>query len=306
MKIVLPGGTGHIGELLAGALRGGGHEVVVLSRRPGHVWWDGRTQGPWTREVDGADAVVNLAGRSVNCRYTPANLREMMDSRVDSTRAVGEAIANASNPPGVWLQMSTATIYAHTFGPPNDEVTGVIGGSEPDAPGYWEYSVRIAKAWEEEQRKAVTPTTRKVALRTAIVMAPGRGGAFDMLRRMARLGLGGPVAGGRQFVSWIHGHDFVRAIEFLLADDIDGPVNIAAPNPLPHRDFMRTLRTANGRLIGLPATRWMAEIGAFALRTDTELLLKSRHVVPTRLQQAGFEFDFPTWSEAAYDLTARA
>lgn len=306
MKIVLPGGTGHIGELLAGALRAGGHEVVVLSRRPGHVWWDGRTQGPWTREIDGADAVVNLAGRSVNCRYTPANLREMMDSRVDSTRAVGEAIANASSPPGVWLQMSTATIYAHTFGPPNDEVTGVIGGSEPDAPGYWEYSVRIAKAWEEEQRKAVTPATRKVALRTAIVMAPGRGGAFDMLRRMARLGLGGPVGGGRQFVSWIHGHDFVRAIEFLLADDIDGPVNIAAPNPLPQREFMRTLRTANGRLIGLPATKWMAEIGAFALRTDTELLLKSRHVVPTRLRQAGFEFDFPTWSEAAYDLTAHS
>jgi uncharacterized protein (TIGR01777 family) len=305
VKIVLPGGTGHIGELLAGALRGEGHEVVVLSRRPGHVWWDGRTQGPWTREIDGADAVVNLAGRSVNCRYTPANLREMMASRVDSTRAVGEAIATASRPPAVWLQMSTATIYAHTFGPPNDEVTGVIGGSEPDAPGYWEYSVRIAKAWEEEQRKAVTPTTRKVALRTAIVMSPGRGGAFDMLRRMARLGLGGPIAGGRQFVSWIHGQDFVRAIEFLLAGDIDGPVNLAAPNPLPQRDFNRILRTANGRLVGLPATKWMAEIGAFALRSDTELLLKSRHVVPTRLQRAGFEFEFPTWSEAAYDLTAR-
>jgi uncharacterized protein len=305
VKIVLPGGTGHIGGLLAGALRGQGHEVVVLSRRPGHVWWDGRTQGPWSREIDGADAVVNLAGRSVSCRYTAKNLREMMDSRIDSTRAVGEAIANASSPPSVWLQMSTATIYAHTFGPPNDEVTGVIGGNEPDVPGYWEYSVRIAKSWEEEQRKAVTPATRKVALRTAIVMSPGRGGAFDVLSRLARLGLGGPVAGGRQFVSWIHGRDFVRAVEFLLADDIAGPVNIAAPNPLPHRDFMRTLRTANGRLIGLPATRWLAEIGALALRTDTELLLKSRHVVPTRLRQAGFEFDFPTWSEAAYDLAAR-
>jgi hypothetical protein len=305
VKIVLPGGTGHIGGLLAKALGDRGHEVVVLSRRPGHVWWDGRTQGSWTSEIDGADAVVNLAGRSVNCRYTPANLKEMMDSRVDSTRAVGEAIANAASPPSVWLQMSTATIYAHTLGRPNDEVTGVIGGGEPGVPRYWEYSVRIAKAWEEEQRRAVTPTTRKVALRTAIVMTPDRGGAFDVLRRMARLGLGGPVGGGRQFVSWIHGHDFARAVEFLLTSDIAGAVNIAAPNPLPHRDFMRTLRTANGRLIGLPATKWMAEIGAFALRTDTELLLKSRHVVPTRLLAAGFEFDFPTWSEAAYDLTAR-
>ena len=287
-------------------LRNQGHQAVVLSRRPGHVWWDGRTQGRWSEELNGADAVVNLAGRSVSCRYTAENLREMMDSRVDSTRAVGEAIANAEKPPKVWLQMSTATIYAHAFGQANDDVTGMIGGHERDVPGYWEYSVRIAKAWEAEQDNAATPNTRKVALRTAIVMGPERGGAFDILRRMVRLGLGGPVAGGRQYVSWIHENDFVRAVEFLIDNPITGPVNVAAPNPLPHREFMRTLRAANGRMTGLPATRWMAELGASALRTDTELLLKSRRVVPRRLTEAGFEFDYQTWSEAAYDLSARS
>lgn len=305
MKIVLPGGTGHIGGFLARALREAGHQVVVLSRRPGHVWWDGRSQGPWAAELDGADAVINLAGRSVSCRYTAANLREMMNSRVESTRAVAMAIERASSPPRTWLQMSTATIYAHSFDVANDEATGIIGGNEPGVPRYWEFSVRIAKAWEEAQRAADTPNTRKVALRAAIVMSPDRGGAFDMLRRLARLGLGGPIAGGRQYVSWIHEHDFVRAVEFLLATDLSGPVNLAAPNPLAHKEFMRTLRGASGRLVGLPATKWMAEIGAFALRSDTELLLKSRRVVPGALTRAGFECDFPHWSEAAYDLAVR-
>ncbi|QUQ66675.1 TIGR01777 family oxidoreductase [Kutzneria sp. CA-103260] len=306
MKIVLPGGTGHVGGFLTRELAAAGHEVVVLSRRPGHVHWDGRTLGPWAAELDGADAVVNLAGRSVSCRYTAKNLKEMMDSRVDSTMAVGEAIKHASRPPKVWLQMSTATIYAHSV-QPNDEATGVIGGRERDVPGYWEYSVRIAKAWEQAQQSAITPSTRKVALRTAIVMSPDRGGAFDVLRTMARYGLGGPVAGGRQYVSWIHERDFTRAVLFLLErEDIAGPVNIAAPNPLPQQEFMRTMRAACGVFAGLPATRWMAELGAFALRSDTELLLKSRRVVPGRLQDAGFRFDFPRWSEAAFDLVARS
>lgn len=306
MKIVLPGGTGHIGGFLSRTLRAAGHEVVVLSRRPGHVGWDGRTLGPWAAELDGADAVINLAGRSVSCRYTAENLRQMMDSRVDSARVVGEAIERAAKPPRTWLQMSTATIYAHSVDRANDEATGVIGGGEPDVPGYWEYSVRIAKAWEAAQQAADTPNTRRVALRTAIVMSPDRGGAFDVLRKLVRYGLGGPVAGGRQYVSWIHEQDFARAVEFLLArDDLAGPVNLAAPNPLPHREFMRALRAAGGALVGLPATRWMAELGAFALRTDTELLLKSRRVVPGRLRAAGFEFDFPDWPEAAFDLVAK-
>ncbi|MEU6476894.1 DUF1731 domain-containing protein [Streptomyces sp. NPDC047017] len=309
MKIVLPGGSGQVGTVLERALTAAGHQVVVLSRRPGRpgqVRWDGRTLGAWAREIDGCDVVVNLAGRSVSCRYTPANLKAMMDSRVDSARVVGEAIAAAARPPRVWLQMSTATVYAHRFDAPNDEATGVIGGSEPGVPGYWAYSVGIARAWEREQERAATPHTRKVALRSAMVMSPDRGGVLDVLLRLARLGLGGPVAGGAQYVSWIHDHDFVRAVRYLARrEDITGPVNLAAPNPLPQRAFMRVLRTAWGVPVGLPATRWMAEAGALVLRSDTELLLKSRRVVPGRLLDAGFTFAHPHWPEAAVDLVRR-
>ncbi|MEU7529431.1 DUF1731 domain-containing protein [Saccharothrix sp. NPDC042600] len=304
MKIVIPGGSGHVGRFLTRALSRAGHDVVVLGRGGG-VRWDGRTLGEWVREVDGADAVINLAGRSVSCRYTPENLREMMASRVDSATVVGEAIAAVGRPPRVWLQMSTATIYAHRFDAPNDEITGRIGGDEPDLPDYWAYSVRIAREWETAQERAETPRTRKVALRTAIVMSTEPGGAFTVLRNMARLGLGGPVAGGAQYVSWLHEEDFVRAVEFLLDGELTGPVNLAAPNPLPQKDFMRELRAACGMPFGLPATRWMAELGAWAIRSDTELLLKSRRVVPTRLLDAGFTFHHPTWAPAASDLVRR-
>lgn len=313
MKIVIPGGTGQVGGILRRAFADAGQEVVVLSRRPEqleagvrHVVWDGRTLGAWADEIDGADVVVNLAGRSVSCRYTDANLAQMMDSRVDSTRVVGEAIAKAERPPHTWLQMSTATIYAHRYDAANDEAAGIIGGAEPDVPGYWEFSVRIAKNWEAAQAEADTPGTRKVALRAAMVMSPDRGGVFDVMLRMVRLQLGGAVAGGRQYVSWIHDQDFVRATEFLIAhDDLDGPVNLAAPGPQPHRDFMRTLRRASGTRVGLPATAGMAKLGAVALRTDAELLLKSRRVVPGRLLEAGFAFDYPTWETAAADLVSR-
>ncbi|MDQ2756462.1 MAG: DUF1731 domain-containing protein [Actinomycetota bacterium] len=313
MKVVIPGGTGQVGGILRRALAGRGHEVVVLSRHPvklepgvRHLGWDGRSLGDWAGEIDGADAVVNLAGRTVSCRYTSENLRQMMDSRVESTRVVGEAIARAARPPGVWLQMSTATIYADRRDAPNDEATGVIGGHEPDVPGYWEYSVRIARCWEAAQMEAVLPHTRRVALRSAMVMSPDRGGVFDVLLRMTRLGLGGPVAGGGQYVSWIHDHDFVRAVELLLErQGLHGPVNLAAPGPLPQRDLMSALRRSWGRRLGLPATAWMAEIGAWVLRSDTELLLKSRRVVPVRLLEAGFVFEHPQWPGAADDLVAR-
>ncbi|MGW6444151.1 TIGR01777 family oxidoreductase [Lentzea sp. NPDC055074] len=304
MKIVIPGGTGQVGGVLTRALRAAGHEVVIIGRSAG-VRWDGHTLGRWAGEIDGADVVVNLAGRSVSCRYTAENLQQMMRSRVDSARVVGEAIAKADDPPAVWLQMSTATIYAHRFDAANDEDTGTLGGREPDVPGYWTYSVEIAKRWEAELDEADTPGTRKVALRSAMVMSPDRGGVFDHLSWMARLGLGGPVAGGRQYISWIHDDDFVRAVALLIREPIAGPVNLAAPNPLPQREFMRELRGAWKVPAGLPATSWMAEIGAFALRTDTELLLKSRRVVPGRLGRAGFEFHFPNWREAAQNLAER-
>jgi uncharacterized protein len=310
MKVVMPGGTGQLGSVLHRALTAAGHDVVVLTRHPERdheVRWDGETLGPWAGAIDGSDLVVNLAGRSVNCRYTPANLQAMMDSRVNSAKVVGEAITAAARPPRAWLQMSTATIYAHRFDAPNDETTGMIGGGEPDVPPYWGYSVKIATSWERAQRRAATPHTRKVALRAAIVMSPDRGGAFDMLSRLARLGLGGPVAGGRQYVSWIHDQDFARAVEFLAErDDITGAVNLAAPHPLTQRQFMQALRAAWGVPIGLPARAWMAELGALALRSDTELLLKSRRVVPGRLLAAGFSFDHPQWPDSASDLVQRA
>lgn len=304
MKIVIPGGTGQVGGVLTRALRAAGHDVVIISRSAG-VRWDGHTLGRWAEQIDGADVVINLAGRSVSCRYTAENLRQMMRSRIDSARVVGEAIAKADNPPAVWLQMSTATIYAHRFDAANDEKTGVIGGREPDVPGYWAYSVEIAKRWEAELDEADTPGTRKVALQSAMVMSPDRGGVFDYLSWLARLGLGGPVAGGRQYVSWIHDDDFVRAVTLLIREPIAGPVNLAAPGPVPQREFMRDLRQAWNVPVGLPATRWMAGLGAFALRTDTELLLKSRRVVPGRLTEAGFEFHFPNWREAAQNLAER-
>ena len=308
MKIVIPGGSGQVGAVVERAFTAAGHSVVVLSRNPGRlneVPWDGRALGAWAGEIDGADVVLNLAGRSVSCRYTPENLRDMMDSRVLSARVVGQAIAQAERPPRLWLQASTATIYAHTFGAAHDE-DGVIGGAEPGVPDYWGHSVEIAKNWEREQTEAQTPHTRKVVLRSAMVMSPDRAGIFDYLAWLARLGLGGPVAGGRQYVSWIHDRDFVGALNFLIThDELTGPVNLAAPGPLPQREFMRVLRRAWGMPLGLPATRGMAGIGAFVLRSDTELLLKSRRVVPGKLPDAGFDFAHPDWHDAARDLVRR-
>jgi uncharacterized protein (TIGR01777 family) len=311
MKIVIPGGTGQVGSVLARTFHDDGHEVVILSRRPAALpWrvveWDAKTVGPWADEIDDSDVVINLAGRSVNCRYTEENRRQMMDSRVNSTRAVGESIAAAKNPPNVWLQMSTATIYSHRFDAPNDDVTGIIGGSEPDAPGSWKFSIEVATAWERAANEADTPNTRKVLMRSAMVMSPDRGGIFDTMLGLVKRGLGGTAADGRQYISWIHDVDFVRSIYWLIEHpELSGPVNLSAPTPMPNEDFMRVLREAWGTSIGLPASRWMLEVGALLMRTETELILKSRRVVPTRLLDSGFEFSFPIWEHAALDLCHR-
>ena len=308
MRIVIPGGSGQVGTILARHFARRGDDVVVLARTVAKapwrvVEWDGRTQGAWTTELDGADVVINLAGRNVNCRYNARNRREILESRVDSVRAVGAAIASAARPPHTWLQASTATIYAHRFDAPNDETTGIIGGTEPGAPETWRFSIDVARRWEEALAEARTPATRKVALRSAMTMSPDRGGIFDVLLTLVKRGLGGRAAGGRQFVSWVHHHDFSRAVDWLIARrDIDGAVNVASPNPLPYSDFMRGLREAAGVRIGLPATRWMLEVGALLMRTETELVLKSRRVVPTRLLENGFDFRFPEWPAAASDL----
>ena len=315
MKIIIPGGTGQVGQLLARAFLRDGHEVVLLSRRADApaaagarvVAWDARTLGDWTAELEGADAVINLAGRSVNCRYDAANRREIIQSRVDSTRAVGQALRRADRPPRVWLQASTATIYAHRYDAPNDEAAGILGGAEPGLPDTWRFSYDVCRAWEDAATEAADlPRTRQVLLRSAITMSPDRGGAFDVLLGLVRHGLGGTEAGGRQWVSWIHEADFVRAAYWLIARDaLAGPVNLAAPQPLPNGEFLRALREAWGTRFGLPAARWMLEVGAVFLRTETELILKSRRVVPGRLLDSGFAFEFPAWPDAARELCRR-
>jgi uncharacterized protein (TIGR01777 family) len=310
MKVVIPGGSGQVGTILARAFHRDGHEVVVLSRRPNsRPWrvtgWDGATLGAWQHEIDGCDVVINLTGRSVNCRYSAANREEILRSRVDSTRVVGDAIAGAARPPRVWLQASTATIYAHRYDAANDEHSGIIGGDEPGAPDTWRFSIDVATAWERAFNEAETPGTRKVALRSAMTLSPDPGGVFDTLRRLARLGLGGRAGDGRQFMSWIHYQDFVASVRWLMGhDDLSGAVNVASPHPVPNAEFMRELRRACGRPFGLPAVGWMLEAGAVLMRTETELILKSRRVVPTRLLQSGFRFEYPDWPGAARDLCA--
>jgi uncharacterized protein (TIGR01777 family) len=284
--------------------------VVILSRGAAPlgrtVPWDGRTVGAWAKEIDGADVVINLAGRSVNCRYGAENRREIVDSRVLSTRIVGEAIARAKRPPRAWLQMNTATIYAHRFDAPNDEATGTLGGGEPGVPETWRFSIEVATAWERELELARVAATRKVALRTAVVMGAERGTAFDILLGLVRHGLGGRSGDGRQFVSWMHEDDFVRAIRWILEhEELAGPVNLASPSPVPNAQLMRELREAWGIRFGLPAPAWLLEIGAVLIRTETELILKSRRVVPRRLLDSGFTFEHAEWSEAARDLVAR-
>jgi len=311
MRVIIAGGSGKIGQVLAQALHHKGHEVVVLSRSPfpapwRMIGWDGATLGRWAEEFEGADAVINLAGQSVNCRYTPHNRKIITDSRVKSTKVIGEAILRAWSPPSVWLQASTATIYAHRYDAANDEMTGIMGGAEPNVPEAWRFSIDVATAWENALKASPTPNTRRVAMRTAIVMHPGAGSPFDMLLRLVRFGFGGQAGDGKQYVSWIHEHDFVRAVEWLIGhEELEGPVNIASPNPLPNAEFMRLLREAWGIPYGCPQTELMLEVGACLLGSETELILKSRRVIPARLLGSGFEFAFPRWADAAKEICQR-
>lgn len=311
MKIVIAGGSGQVGKILARAFTAGSHEVVILTRGKHvsewrNVQWDAETLGDWTNEIDGADIVINLAGKSVNCRYTDENRKEILESRVKSTRILGEAIAKAKNPPKLWLQSSTATIYAHRYDQPNDEISGIIGGSEPDAPDTWNFSIEVAKMWEQAAEEFILPQTRVVLMRSAMIMSPDKGGVFDTLLDLVRKGLGGTSGDGRQFVSWIHETDFIRAVYFLIENEnLSGAVNLSSPNPLPNKEFMRYLREAWGASFGLPANKLMLEIGAFFMRTETELVLKSRRVVPARLTESGFKFDYPFWEIASRELCQR-
>ena len=309
MKIVIAGGSGQVGNILARAFVADAHKVAVLSRTDNSklpwrvVKWDAETLGDWTNEIDDADVVINLAGRSVNCRYNDENRRQIIDSRVKSTKIIGEAIAKSQNPPKLWLQMSTATIYAHRFDVPNNEITGIIGESESNAPDTWNFSIEVAKAWEQATEEFDTPQTRKVLMRAAMIMSPDKDGVFDTLLNLARKSLGGTSGDGKQYVSWIHEDDFVRSVYFLIENEnLSGAINISSPHPLPNKEFMRYLREAWGASFGLPANKLMLEIGAFFMRTETELILKSRRVVPTRLLESGFQFKFPFWEIASREL----
>jgi hypothetical protein len=311
MRILIPGGTGQVGQILARHFHANGHAVTVLTRSPNPApWrvipWDGLTPGPWVAELEDTDVCINLAGRSVNCRYHSDNRRAIFDSRILSTQLLNQVIASLNRPPAIWLNASTATIYRHSFDRPMDEATGELGGNEPGAPDTWNFSIQVAKAWEEAFFSTPTPRTRKVALRSAMTFSPDPGGVFDVFLALVRHGLGGTNGPGNQFVSWIHETDFIRSIELLIAtEDFTGVVNLASPNPLPNRDFLRAIREAWGTRIGLPTTSWMIEIGTFLMRTESELILKSRQVVPGRLLAAGFQFTFPYWPEAARDLVSR-
>jgi hypothetical protein len=304
-RIVIAGGSGFLGQILSRHFRAKGCEVVVLTRKVKgvmdvrEVLWDAEHLGEWSQELDGVEAVINLTGRTVNCRYNAKNRREIMESRVNSTRVMGEAISKCGRPPRVWLNGSTATIYKHTFGPAHGE-SGEIGETveAQDA-----FSIEVARAWEKALADANTPTTRKVALRAAMVLGKGENSVFPMLRRLARSGLGGRMGSGRQFVSWIHELDFCRAVEWIFdREELVGPINVAAPNPVTNAEMMKIFRKTVGAPFGLPASQWMLEIGAFVLRTEVELMIKSRKVIPKRLLESGFVFKFPTMQEAVESL----
>lgn len=320
LRLVIPGGEGHLGRLLARYFFALGHAVTTLTRRNSSspaickslagssrpwktVVWDGAHLGPWAQALEHADVLINLAGRSVDCRYNAKNREEILRSRVASTTVLGSAMQSLRHPPRLWLNASTATIYRHCYDRDMDEILGDFGGNEPDAPASWRFSIQVAQQWEQSFFASSTPAMRKIAMRAAMVMSPDPGGVFEVVLRLVRMGLGGPWGSGRQYMSWIHEVDFVRVVEFLIdREEISGVVNLAAPSPLPNSQFLSVLRDAWGIPFGLPAQEWMLELGAFFLRTETELLLKSRRVVPGLLKKHGFEFLFPTWPEAARDL----
>ena len=313
LRIVIPGGSGQVGRMLAQFFQECGHHVTVLTRSPYSapwqtVHWDGKRVGPWVETLEGADVCIHLSGKSVNCRYTAKNCKELYDSRIGPTRLLNAVISGMADPPRLWMNASTATIYRHALDRDMDEATGEIGGGEMisahrRAPAKWNWTIELVKAWEAAFFETPTARTRKIALRTSLVFSPTPGSVFAVLSNLVRFSLGGTQGNGRQYVSWMHERDYARAIEFLIGhEEIDGPVNLAAPNPLPNREFMAALRDAWDMPNGLRAPAALLQIGMFFLRTEPELVLKSRRVVPGKLLDAGFTFDFSEWPSAAEDL----
>lgn len=307
-RVVIGGSSGFMGQHLHAKYRAAGREVITISRNNADLTW--ADHRGIAQAIDGAGLVIGLAGKSVNCRYTPANRAEIFRSRLDTTAALSTAIATASSPPPVWVNSSTATIYRHAVDRPMTESAGEIGGG---------FSVEVAKAWEKALFADDLPQTRRIALRTAIVL--GDGGVLGPLRGLSRLGLGGahydgwwPVSAarraagtghlpgarqGRQRFSWIHIEDVARIIDLLEeTPTLEGPINASSPNPVDDREFMATVRRTLGAKFGPPMPRWMLELGAIGMSTETELVLKSRWVLPERLTAAGFDFRYPLLPEA--------
>jgi len=327
LRIVLPGGSGQVGQLLARTLQQRGHHVTVLTRGPYSapwqtIHWDGQHVGPWTETLEGADVCINLTGRSINCRSTEENRRAMYTSRIGSTRLLHKVIAGLKEPPRLWMNASAATLYNRALDKdgvdlPLDESCSVLSddadsgdvssqGDRPeDAP--WRrargFTRRVVRDWEAAFFAVPTPRTRKIALRSAVTLSPVSGNVYAVLVNLVRFSLGGTQGNGRQYLPWIHEADYVRAVEFLITrEDLDGPFNLASPSPQQNRQFMAVLRESLNMPNGLPSPALFIHLGALLMGTNPELVLGSCRAVPGRLQQAGFEFLFPDWPEAAEDL----
>lgn len=286
-----------MGTRFAELYRAAGDSVTTVGRGDADAVWGETTA--ITRLVDGADVLVNLAGKSVNCRYTERNKAEIFRSRLETTAELGHAVAAADAPPPLWLNASTATIYRHADDHPQTEADGELGSG---------FSVEVAKAWEKTFFDAARDGVRQVAMRTAITL--GDGSALSPLVGLTRIGLGGPQLGGKsgggnQRFSWVHLDDVFRAMRFFESSSLDGAVNITSPNPSTNREVMATLRRVLGVPVGIPLPRIALEAGAVAIRTETELILKSRWVLPKRLLDAGFVFEYPDLEGALRQILNR-
>ncbi|MFC4994194.1 TIGR01777 family oxidoreductase [Rubritalea tangerina] len=287
--IVIVGANGFLGRVLSRYFLENGWNVVGIARDPDgivdgveFVYWDGKKLGAWQEALEWVDVLVNLAGRSVNCRYGRRNRASIFDSRVRTTELLGKAVQGCQNPPKVWLNASTATIYRHAEDRAQGEASGEFGSG---------FSVEVARAWERAFRAVDCGKTRKLTLRTAMVFGEEAGTVWTVLQGLARRGLGGKMGGGRQMVSWISDRDFARAVDWLIGNEAaEGVYNVCSPQPLTNKELMKEVRASVAMQFGMPANRWMLEIGAFVLRTETELVLKSRWVVPDRLISEGFKF----------------
>ena len=292
-KIILAGGTGFIGNYLKDKFVTAGFQVEVISRQQGHIHWN---NGEGIIEaLNGAEMLINLAGKSVNCRYTEKNKAEIFSSRTGTTAALGNAILKCSAPPKLWLNSSTATIYRHAEDRPMTETGGETGSG---------FSVKVAKAWEKSFFDFPLPQTRQIAMRMAIVLGKD-GGVIKPFTNLVKLGLGGKEGPGNQMFSWIHIEDVFEIIQFLSKNEnISGIVNVAAPNPVTNKKLMQAFRKVLKMPVGFPAPKWLLKIGAVLIGTETELLLKSRWVLPERLLQSGYTFKFETIDETLRDILA--